>query len=100
MITHDQRWSLPRGNTLVPSGWRATARLEVIPHGQCRCPTGSERSLESMCLRPGPTPIAERERQAREDRLGGSRPLGLGSEGRPGQIFLYGVRSCHYDRLY
>ena len=24
MITHDQRWSLPRGNTLVPSRWQAT----------------------------------------------------------------------------
>jgi hypothetical protein len=25
MITHDARWSLPRGNTLVPSRWQATA---------------------------------------------------------------------------
>jgi hypothetical protein len=24
MITHDPRWSLPRGNTLVPSRWQAT----------------------------------------------------------------------------
>lgn len=24
MITHDARWSLPRGNTLVPSRWQAT----------------------------------------------------------------------------
>jgi hypothetical protein len=24
MITHDQRWSLARGNTLVPSRWQAT----------------------------------------------------------------------------
>jgi hypothetical protein len=24
MIAHDPRWSLPRGNTLVPSGWQAT----------------------------------------------------------------------------
>jgi hypothetical protein len=23
MITHDPRWSLPRGNTLVPSRWQA-----------------------------------------------------------------------------
>jgi hypothetical protein len=27
MITHDPRWSLPRGNTLVPSRWQATAGL-------------------------------------------------------------------------
>jgi hypothetical protein len=26
MITHDPRWSLPRGNTLVPSRWQATSR--------------------------------------------------------------------------
>jgi hypothetical protein len=25
MITHDQRWSHPRGNTPVPSRWQATA---------------------------------------------------------------------------
>jgi hypothetical protein len=25
MITHDQSWSLPRGNTPVPSRWQATA---------------------------------------------------------------------------
>jgi hypothetical protein len=24
MITHDLRWSLPRGNTPVPSRWQAT----------------------------------------------------------------------------
>ena len=24
MINHDQRWSLPRGNTPVPSRWQAT----------------------------------------------------------------------------
>jgi hypothetical protein len=24
MITHDRRWSLPRGNTPVPSRWQAT----------------------------------------------------------------------------
>jgi hypothetical protein len=24
MITRDPRWSLPRGNTLVPSRWQAT----------------------------------------------------------------------------
>jgi hypothetical protein len=26
MITHDLRWSLPRGNTPVPSRWQATRR--------------------------------------------------------------------------
>ena len=26
MITHDPRWSFPRGNTLVPSRWQATMR--------------------------------------------------------------------------
>ena len=24
MLSHDNRWSLPRGNTLVPSRWQAT----------------------------------------------------------------------------
>ena len=28
MITHDARWSLPRGNTLVPSRWQATLRVD------------------------------------------------------------------------
>ena len=27
MITPDQRWSLPRGNTPVPSRWQATDEL-------------------------------------------------------------------------
>jgi len=27
MINHDQRWSLPRGNTPVPSRWQATPWL-------------------------------------------------------------------------
>jgi hypothetical protein len=31
MITHDPRWSLPRGNTLVPSRWQAT-RFEPVSH--------------------------------------------------------------------
>ena len=30
MITHDPRWSLPRGNTLVPSRWQATAMRAPI----------------------------------------------------------------------
>jgi hypothetical protein len=35
MLTHDPRWSLPRGNTLVPSRWQATlgahsATVEII----------------------------------------------------------------------
>jgi hypothetical protein len=31
MLSHDSRWSLPRGNTLVPSGWQATlgSRAEI-----------------------------------------------------------------------
>ena len=29
MITHDLRWSLPRGNPLVPSRWQATVRLSA-----------------------------------------------------------------------
>jgi hypothetical protein len=31
MITHDPRWSHPRGNTPVPSRWQATAGERMIP---------------------------------------------------------------------
>jgi hypothetical protein len=30
MITHDQAWSLPRGNTQVPSRWQATKGLPAV----------------------------------------------------------------------
>jgi len=33
MITHDARWSLPRGNTLVPSRWQATPRASGFSAG-------------------------------------------------------------------
>ena len=42
MITHDPRWSLTRGNTLVPSRWQATA---TAPSVQRR---GDERVPQSM----------------------------------------------------
>jgi hypothetical protein len=32
MIAHDQRWSLPRGNTLVPSRWQATPPWLIRDH--------------------------------------------------------------------
>jgi len=32
MITHDLRWSLPRGNTPVPSRWQATRRSGLFDH--------------------------------------------------------------------
>ena len=31
MITHDLRWSLPRGNPPVPSRWQATGVLRFSP---------------------------------------------------------------------
>ena len=30
MITHDLRWSLPRGNTPVPSRWQATMSAVIL----------------------------------------------------------------------
>jgi hypothetical protein len=30
MLSHDNRWSLPRGNTLVPSRWQATAWPSMV----------------------------------------------------------------------
>ena len=33
MLTHDPRWSLPRGNTLVPSRWQAT-EFQYYLYGQ------------------------------------------------------------------
>jgi hypothetical protein len=43
MINHDQRWSLPRGNTPVPSRWQAT------PRG-CHAPDDGGRSaLDRQC---------------------------------------------------
>ena len=44
MITHDPRWSLPRGNTLVPSRWQAT-------RGRC-----SSTSQRPGPRRPGSSP--------------------------------------------
>jgi len=32
MITHDPRWSLPRGNTLVPLRWQATEAMAMVTH--------------------------------------------------------------------
>jgi hypothetical protein len=33
MINHDQRWSLSRGNTPVPSRWQATVGVVVVDAG-------------------------------------------------------------------
>jgi hypothetical protein len=42
MITPDQRWSLPRGNTPVPSRWQATSCGRGLDRGRSRsCPAES-----------------------------------------------------------
>ena len=37
MITHDQRWSLPPGNTLVLSRWQATAVIAEFAESSRVC---------------------------------------------------------------
>jgi Antitoxin Phd_YefM, type II toxin-antitoxin system len=73
MITHDPRWSLPRGNTLVPSRWQATAGhvqsprmlsvsrsfrawtpIPVLIHNK---PTGSR--VLTMTIAATPVPLSE-----------------------------------------
>ncbi len=49
MITHDQRRSLPRGNTPVPSRWQATHGHLAIPNSRHRPmdkPQESERQTK------------------------------------------------------
>ena len=36
MISHDPRWSLPRGSTLVPSRWQATGSYDLLRSGIAR----------------------------------------------------------------
>jgi hypothetical protein len=46
MLTHDPRWSLPHGNTPVPSRWQATDSEECsIKHM-----TGTLTALEAAIL--------------------------------------------------
>jgi hypothetical protein len=48
MITHDLRWSLPRGNTLVPSRWQATP--SAPPRASTTCSPPATPAPESFSV--------------------------------------------------
>lgn len=44
MLTHDNRWSLPRGNTQVPSRWQATTLVATASRCKARAAASGARA--------------------------------------------------------